>query len=162
MNLSSVGNRTVGFLRIRLQAAQYRPCHGYNLSRVPGLAGRSEDFLYASDNVGDSFFLFEEALPIFGPQRIGGAFGGHGVFFMQALELGAFLGADDGAGLGHESILLPTEAIPLATGNIQTQTLPRTRLGWRNVAAPRCRRGTFAAHRPARGYWPGSSPRGRF
>jgi hypothetical protein len=72
----------VGSLRIHPQAAQYRACHGYNLSRVPGLAGRSEDFLYASDNVGDPFFLFEEALPIIGLQRIGGASGGHGVFFM--------------------------------------------------------------------------------
>jgi hypothetical protein len=57
-------------------------CHGYNLSCVPGLAGSSEDFLYTSDNVRDSFFLFEEPLPIIGPQRIGGPFGGHGVFFM--------------------------------------------------------------------------------
>ena len=72
----------VGFLRIRSQATQYRPCHCYNLSCVPGLASSSEDFLYASDNVGDPFFLFEEALPIIGPQRIGGAVGGHGVFFM--------------------------------------------------------------------------------
>jgi hypothetical protein len=76
------GQFAVGFLRIRPQVAQYRPDHGYNLSRVPGLAGRSEDFLYASDNVGDPFFLFEEALPIIGPQRIGGAFGGDGVFFV--------------------------------------------------------------------------------
>jgi len=59
-----------------------------NLSRFAVLAGRSEDFLYASDNVdasdnvGDPFFLFEEALPIIGLQRIGGASGGHGVFSM--------------------------------------------------------------------------------
>jgi hypothetical protein len=48
------------------------------LLRVPGLPRSSEDFLYTSDNVRDSFFL----LPIIGPQRIGGPFGGHGVFFM--------------------------------------------------------------------------------
>jgi hypothetical protein len=41
---------------------------------------------------------FEEALPIIGPQRIGGPFGGHGV----SLELGAFLRANDGVGLDHE------------------------------------------------------------
>src|SRR6267142_5581378 len=62
--LASMPRFAVGSLRIHPQAAQYRACHGYNLSRVPGLAGRSEDFLYASDNVGDPFFLFEEALPI--------------------------------------------------------------------------------------------------
>ena len=56
--------------------------HGHNLSRVPGLAGRSENLLYASDNVGDPFFLLEEALPVIGPQRIAGALGGDGVLFM--------------------------------------------------------------------------------
>jgi hypothetical protein len=52
------------------------------LLRVPGLPGSSEDFLYTSDNIRDSFFLFEEALPIISPQRCGGPFGGHGVFVM--------------------------------------------------------------------------------
>ena len=57
------------------------------------------------------YFLFEEALPIVGPKRCGGPFGGHGVLFMQALELGAFLRANDGVGLGHESILLASGAL---------------------------------------------------
>jgi hypothetical protein len=70
------------FVCIRPQATHNRACDGYNLSRVPGLAGRSEDFLYASNNVGDPLFLFEKALPIIGSQRIGSASGGHGVSFM--------------------------------------------------------------------------------
>ena len=85
------------------------------LLRVPGLPGSPEDFLYTSDNVRDSFFLFEKALPIVGPKRCGGPFGGHGVLFMQALELGAFLRANNGVGVGHESILLPSGAIRLGS-----------------------------------------------
>src|SRR4029450_10150585 len=68
---------------------------------VPGLAGRSEDFSDASDNVRGSCLLFKEALPVLGPQCFGCPVGGDDVFRMEALKLGVLLRGDDGVRVGH-------------------------------------------------------------
>jgi hypothetical protein len=88
-----------------------------SLTRALGLADSSEDFFYASNNVRNFCFLFKEEPPVIGPQRLGDPLGENGVLRMEGLKLGAFLGANDGVRLGHESILLPSGAIRLGSEN---------------------------------------------
>src|SRR5262245_12144392 len=76
---------------------------------VPGLAGRSEDLSYASDNVRSICFLFKEAPAVLGPQCVGRPVRGDDVLRMKALKLGVLLRGDDGVRIGHESILGPSE-----------------------------------------------------
>lgn len=114
----SCGRATDRALRQAIPRVLSLVAAGFHLC-VPGLAGRSEDFSYASDNVRSFCFLFEEALPVIGPQCIGGPVGGNGVLRMEALKLGALLGGDDGVRVGHISMLVPSGAIRLGRGKFR-------------------------------------------